>query len=99
MVKTNLPKGCNYPDCFNCELEDCILPDDMDLLGDSGIDQAVEELQREREKLLADLKAKGVSSRDSAEYHHLSSKIHYLKNRDERRLQNKRRYESRQKCP
>ena len=92
MGRLKLPKGCNYPDCFNCTMPDCILPDDVDLLGDCDIDVAVEELIAKREQIHTDLQAKGLTTRKSVEYHQISNKIHYLKNRDMLQYKSKQRY-------
>lgn len=99
MGKLKLPKGCNYPDCFNCTMPDCILPDDVDLIGDCDIDLAIEELTEERNALLEELKAKGIRTRDSHEYHLISNKISYLNNRDNQRLRIKRMNDKRKHSP
>jgi len=99
MGKLKLPKGCKYPDCFNCTQPDCILPDDVDLIGDCDIDLVREELLEERNKLLEELKAKGIKTRDSYEYHLISNKISYLNNRDKQRLRIKRMNDKRKRSP
>ena len=97
--KSELPPKCVYPDCFHCVFEDCILPDDIDLLGDCDVDHEIEELEEKRKLVLKELRKCGVSSRNSVEYHKISSRIHYLKNRDIKKLKNKQRYEKRKKRP
>ena len=92
--KTELPPKCVYPDCFNCVFADCILPDDIDLLGDCDIELEIEELKEKRAYVLAELQKHGVSSRQSVEYHKISSRIHYLEHRDIKKFKNKQRYES-----
>lgn len=99
MGKLKLPPGCNYPDCFNCTMPDCILPDDVDLIGDCDIDLAIEELTEERDKLLKELQAQGIRTKDSPEYHLISNRICYLNNRDKLRLRNKRRNEMKKRSP
>ncbi len=91
-MKKKLPKGCTYPDCFNCPLADCVLPDDVDLLDDCNTLYVIGELQEEREQLLAELKLKGIKTKDSKEYHTLSSKIHYLRNIDLEKYKDRVRY-------
>ena len=95
--KSQLPPKCVYPDCFHCVFEDCILPDDIDLLGDCDIVLEIEELKEQRAYLLAELQEQGISSRYSDEYHRLSSRIHYLENRDIKRIKNMKRYEHQKK--
>jgi hypothetical protein len=99
MGRLKLPKGCNYPDCFNCTMPDCILPDDVDLLGDCDIDLAIEELTEERDKLLQELQAQGLTSKDSARYKTLGNRICYLRNRDKIRMREKRKYHERKRSP
>ena len=95
--KNELPPKCLYPDCFNCVFEDCILPDDIDLLGDCDIVLEIEELKQKRAYVLAELQKHHVSSRQSVEYHKISSRIHYLENRDIKKFKNKQRYENQKK--
>jgi len=90
MGRIKLPKGCIYPDCFNCPLADCVLPDDVDLLGDCDVDLAIEELTEERDCLLRELQEQGLTSKQSVEYGRLSKRIYRLRNLDEMRLKDKR---------
>ena len=80
-------------------MPDCILPDDVDLLGDCDIDLAIEELIEERDKLLQELQAQGLTSKDSARYKTLGNRISYLRNRDKIRMREKRKYKERKRSP
>ncbi len=99
MGRLKLPKGCKYPDCFNCTMPDCILPDDVDLLGDCDIDITIEELIEERNELLKELQAKGLTSKDSVRYKTLGNRISYLRNRDKIRMREKQKYRKRKRSP
>ena len=92
-----MPKGCIFPDCFNCPLADCELSDTEDVLGDIDAELEIEELEEIREALRLELRAKGSSTQFSVEYHRISGRIHYLRNRDTMKIAARKRYESKKK--
>ena len=91
-MKSNLPKGCCYPNCFECPLPDCLLPDNEDLLKDGETVTKVDELKEQRRVLKIELQAKGIKTSESAEYHALSFQIHKLQNRDILKMRDAKRY-------
>lgn len=91
-MKNNLPKGCVYPNCFECPLPDCVLPDNEDILQDGETVKQVDELMKQRQVLSIELKAKGIKTSESAEYHALSFQIHKLKNKDKIKMRDAKRY-------
>lgn len=91
-MKNNLPKGCCYPNCFECALPDCLLPDNEDVLKDGEALQRVDALREERRILSIELKSKGIKTSESPEYHALSFQIHKCLHKDIIKLRDAKRY-------
>lgn len=91
-MKSKLPKGCCYPNCFECPLPDCLLPDNEDVLKDGETVTQVDELREQRRVLSLELKAKGIKTSESAEYHALSFQIHKLQHKDIIKMRDAKRY-------
>lgn len=91
-MKRKLPKGCVYPNCFNCPLPDCLLPDDEDLLKDGEAVVKIDELKEKRRVIMNELHSKGLKTCQSAEYKRISKQIYELENRDLRKLKRAERY-------
>ena len=91
-MKSKLPKGCCYPNCFECPLPDCLLPDNEDVLNDGEVVKQVDELKEQRRVLSIELKAKGMKTCQSVEYKRISRQIYEIENKDLRRLRDAKRY-------
>lgn len=78
-MNKKLPEGCCYPDCFRCVFDDCIVDDIQEQISIVDLLLEIDALERQRAELFHNLQLRKQTTKDSKEYHRVSTKLATMK--------------------